>query len=109
MLRRDNKQRVVINARGLERADDFADRGVHVLDFLQQLGARKGRRILIAASGHARLVYGFSDIYRLKVHAEDRWHNRRRTRVRLARNLIQQGIYLDRVIALNVGEAAVPG
>ena len=39
--------------------DDLADGGVHELDLLQQLSAGHGRRVLVAAVGHARLVEDF--------------------------------------------------
>jgi hypothetical protein len=71
MLRRDDEQRVVIDASSLEGADNGSDRGIDVLDFAQQLRAGHGRCIGVSASGHARFVYGLADVYRLEIHTED--------------------------------------
>src|ERR1700685_4338937 len=109
MLRRDDEQRAVKEARRLKCADDLSDRGIHKLDLIRQLRAGQGRRVLVTTHGHARLAETLPNINRLEVHAEEGWYLRCRSRVCLARNLVQERVHFQRVIALDVCEAARPG
>src|SRR5579883_211189 len=104
----DDDQRALEFACALQRMDYVADGSVNIFDLLEKRRRRSACRIQIAAF-HAAFDQLLSYADRLKVHAVDRWHGGGLSIVCSAVNLIENRIYLQSVVALDVIEAVGPG
>ncbi len=109
VLGRDDDQRGVVQAIFLKLFDHLADRSIHKLDLSQQQLTGRACSIQIPTAAYALFNQLLAHADRLEVHAEQVGHASAMSVVVLALDLLQDGLRLDGVVALNVGEAIRPG